>query len=64
MSNLDAAIEVLLTERGRLASRLEQEREQLEICGQSSRTSRTESPTTRGCSERLSLLLGSIHNFV
>lgn len=30
MSNLDAAVEVLLAERGRLASRLEQEREQLE----------------------------------
>jgi uncharacterized coiled-coil protein SlyX len=31
MSNLDAAVEVLLAERGRLVSRLEQEREQLEI---------------------------------
>lgn len=31
MSNLDAAVEVLLAERGRLGSRLEQEREQLEI---------------------------------
>jgi uncharacterized coiled-coil protein SlyX len=30
VSNLDAAIEVLLSERGRLVSRLEQEREQLE----------------------------------
>jgi uncharacterized coiled-coil protein SlyX len=30
MSTLDAAIEVLLNERGRLAGRLEQEREQLE----------------------------------
>jgi uncharacterized coiled-coil protein SlyX len=31
MSTADAAIEVLLAERGRLAGRLEQEREQLEI---------------------------------